>query len=226
MAEQIDVFYSRINLPPAIENFRGPAYHKYLVYTDKAGQKSLLRAGPDRYGATSEALSAPIYPNATSSFGPVRFLDGRLEEGPEYETHSQSLGEPLLSGDDFSEEWNRMRTAFHEIEGMGYQYWPQGVNSNTIVDGTLSRGGFKPTYRDGAARNSEWTAPDRAGMPTISTPGFDYLPTPPNERDGGVLGSAKGRHSDRARPEDLLELDEEAFAQATHGPRWRRIWER
>ena len=43
MTERIDVFYNRIVLPRTVEEIRGPAYHKYLVYTDKAGNRHILR---------------------------------------------------------------------------------------------------------------------------------------------------------------------------------------
>lgn len=185
MTERIDVFYSRIALPRAVEKLRGPAYHKYLLYTDGAGQQHILRAGPDRYGPNTDAISPPVNPHAASSFGPVHSLDRPFDaSSPEYAQHGSSLGEPLLTGDDLSESWERMRSAFHEIEGMDYQYWPQGVNSNTIIDATLARSGHKPTYRDGTAGNSEWTAPDRAGMEVISTPGYDRLPPPPGYYEG------------------------------------------
>lgn len=227
MTERIDAYYSRINLPEFVEDIRGPAYHKYLVYTDKAGERYILRAGPDRAGETSEAISPPSDPNDGSSFGPVRFLDSRFEFSPEYDDHPASLGEPLMTGEDLSDSWNRMRAAFHEIEGMNYQYWPQGVNSNTIVDATLARSGHHPTYRDGTAGNSEWTAPDRAGMETISTPGYNRLPPPPGYYERHRKPRAIGRQrADIRHPAELLDMSDEDFAQATQGPRWRRIWER
>ncbi|MGH6894882.1 MAG: hypothetical protein ACREEP_21765, partial [Dongiaceae bacterium] len=72
-----------------------------------------------------------------------------------------------------------MQSAFHEMEPNGYQYSGTGVNSNTIIDATLERSGYHPTYRDGTAGNSEWTAPDGTRMDIISTPGYSHLPRPP-----------------------------------------------
>lgn len=118
-----------------------------------------------------------------------------------------------------------MRSAFHEIEGMNYPYWPQGVNSNTIIDATLARSGHHPTYRDGTAGNEEWTAPDRGGTKVISTPGYNRLPPPPayyeerRKRRGN-----KDERSDIRSPEDLLHLSDDDFTLATQGSRWRRIW--
>lgn len=227
MTERIDVYYSRIGLPKFIEDVRGAAYHKYLVYTDKAGDQHVLRAGPSQYGPNSDAVSPPTNPHAGSSYGPVRFFNGQFRKGaPDFGSHATSLGEPFLSGDDLSESWDRMRSAFHEIEDMNYQYWPQGVNSNTIVDATLARSGHHPTYRDGTAGNDEWTAPDRAGMEIISTPGYNRLPPPPSyyEAHRKLRGNKKQR-SDVRHPGNLLDLTEEDFARATAGPRWRRIWE-
>ena len=228
MSESIDVFYSRINLPASVEGIVGPVYHKYLIYTDSSDRRHILRAGPDHYAPNSDALSPPVNPHAKSSSGPVRFLDRQFDKtSPEYKTHAQSLGEPLLKGDDLSSSWNRMRSAFHEIEDMHYQYWPQGVNSNTIIDATLARSGHRPTYRDGTAGNSEWTAPDRAGMDTIETPGYDHLPAPAGyyESHRKLHGNKKSR-SVAPHPEALLELSDDEFMRATQGARWRRHWER
>jgi len=186
-----------------------------------------LRAGPyNDHGSTSEAISPPADPNSESSYGPVRFYDGRFEDAPEHREHSESLGEPFLAGDDLSGAWKRMRSAFHGIEGMNYQYWPQGVNSNTIVDATLARSGYHPTYRDGTSGNGKWTAPDRQDLPTISTPGYDRLPPPPGYYEQHHRPRAIGHGRSRTiLPRDLLEMSDGDFARATDGPRWRAIWE-
>lgn len=232
MTERIDVFYNRIVLPRTVEEIRGPAYHKYLVYTDKAGNRHILRAGPDHYGSIGDIISPPENPHSDGSFGPLRFFDGEFKkdadyEAPDYEGHAESLGEPLLEGEDLLDSWGRMQSAFHEIEKMGYPYWPQGVNSNTIIDATLERSGHRPTYRDGTAGNSEWTAADRAGMKIISTPGYNRLPPPPGYYEERLkLRGNKRQRSGIAHPRDLLNLSDEDFAQATQGSRWRRIWER
>lgn len=228
MAESIDAYYSRINLPVSVEGIVGPVYHKYLIYTDSADHRHILRAGPDHYGPNSDAISPPVNPYAQSSFGPVRFLDREFDDtSPEYKTHDQSLSEPLLKGDDLSGAWNRMRSAFHEIEGMNYQYWPQGVNSNTIIDATLARSGHTPTYRDGTAGNREWTAPDRAGQETINTPGYNHLPPLPEyyESHRRLHGNKKQR-SVVQDPRALLDLSDEEFMRATQGIKWHRIWGR
>jgi hypothetical protein len=220
-------FYRQV--PIGIEWLTGPAYHKYLVYTDKVGRRHSLRGGPDHGASRSNAVGRPADPNQASPYGPVRFEDSSFEEGTstEFDGHAQSLGEPYLVGEDLSETWQRIRSAFHDIEAMSYPYWPQGVNSNTIIDGTLARSGNHPTYRDGTAGNSEWTAPDRQGQETIWTPGMNHLPPPPGTRDGHQRTLGNGRGRVRAmRPSDLLELSDEDFAQATDGPRWREIWTR
>lgn len=104
MTERIDVFYSRIDLSDLVESMRGPAYHKYLIYTDKTGNRRILRAGPDHHGSASEAVSPPGDPHAGSSYGPVRFYDGPFRDGgPDYKHHSDNLGEPFLTGDDLSQ---------------------------------------------------------------------------------------------------------------------------
>jgi len=227
MTERIDVFYSRV--PTPIESTIGPVYHKYLVYTDKAGKRHSLRAGPTpgHHGSSWDAISPPSDPNEESPYGPVRFEDGAFEKSVDYEDHPNSLGEPLLAADDLSGTWQRMRSAFHNIEPMNYQYWPRGVNSNTIVDATLARSGNHPTYRDGTAGNSEWTAPDREGQETIRTPGLNRLPPPPGFYEKHRKPRAIGKQrSSVVRPKDLVDLPDEEFAQATHGPRWRQIWER
>lgn len=226
MTESIDIYYSRINLPGMAEKVVGPVYHKYLIYTDRAGKRHILRAGPERYGPSGDALGPPADPYEKSSFGRVRFLDRPFDRlSPEFRDHAKSLGEPYMAGEDLSDSWNRMRSAFREIETMGHQYWPQGVNSNTIIDATLELSGHKPTYRDGTAGNQEWTAPDRAGMQTISTPGYNHLPPPPEyyEERRKLQGNKKQR-SEIHRPQDLVDLSEEEFAQATQGARWRRLW--
>lgn len=227
MTERIDVYYSRIKLPQWAEDLRGPAYPKYLIYTNNSGQRRILRAGPDHYGSTSEAISPPADSNSESSYGPVRFYDGPFEGAPEYADHSQSLGELLFKGDDLSHAWSRMRVAFHGIEGTNYQYWPQGVNSNTVVDATLARSGYHPTYRDGTAGNDNWVAPDGQHLPIISTPGYNRLPVPPGyyekRRRPRAIGHGRSR---RILPSDLLEMSEGDFARATDGSRWREIWER
>jgi hypothetical protein len=227
MTERIDVYYSRINLPQWAEKVRGPVYHKYLIYTDKGGQRRILRAGPSNdQGSTSEAISPPADPNSESSYGPVRFYDGPFEGAPEYQDHSESLGELLFKGDDLSQAWRRMQSRFHEIEGTNYRYWPQGVNSNTIVDATLARSGYHPTYRDGTAGNDDWVAPDGQDLPTISTPGYNRLPPPPGYYEKHRKPRAIGRGRSRSiLPTDLLEMSDGDFARATDGPRWRAIWQ-
>lgn len=227
MTERIDVFYRRV--PTPTESLIGPVYHKYLIYTDKAGKRYSLRAGPDHGASSSNAINAPSDPNQESPYGPVRFEDAPFEKGKstEYRGHEQSLGEPYLAGNDLSDTWQRIRSAFHDIESMNYQYWPQGINSNTIVDATLARSGNHPTYRDGTAGNSEWTAPDRQGQETIWAPGMNHLPPPPGFYEEYRKPSAIGRRRAPAvRPKDLLELSDEDFARETEGSRWREFWER
>src|SRR3546814_8522430 len=116
-----------------------------------------------------------LFPYTTlfRSYGPVRFEDAPFEENrsTEYDGHQWSLGEPYLAGKDLSETWQRMRSAFHDIESQNYQYWPQGVNSNTIIDATLARSGNHPTHRDGTGGNSEWTGPDHQGQGATWKPG-------------------------------------------------------
>lgn len=226
MTERIDVFYRQV--PTGIESVIGPVYHKYLIYTDKTGKRYSLRAGPDRDASSSNAISPPSDANEESAYGPVRFEDAPFEENrsTEYDGHQWSLGEPYLAGKDLSETWQRMRSAFHDIESQNYQYWPQGVNSNTIIDATLARSGNHPTHRDGTGGNSEWTAPDRQGQETIWTPGRDHLPPPPGSSGERRKPRAIGRDRARAaQPKDLLELSDEDFVQATQGPRWRETWE-
>ena len=230
MTERIDVFYSRINLPPWAERVTGPAYHKYLIYTDKAGMRSILRAGPDHYGSTIDAVSPATNPYSASSYGAVRFADGPFDSSnPDFADHADSLAESLLEGDDLSGDWGRMQSAFHDIEHHEppYQYSATGVNSNTIIDATLNRSGYHPTYRDGTAGNNLWTAPDGGQTEVISTPGYARLPPPPRyyvQRDRR-RGNKKQRSS-TLHPQDLLRLTDEEFARATDGARWRNIWER
>lgn len=227
MSERIGVFYRKI--PTPIESAIGPVYHKYLVYTDKQGNRYSLRAGPDHGASSSNAISPPADPNQESPYGRVRFEDAPFEQGEstEYRGHALSLGETYLAGEDFSDTWQRKRSAFHGMEDMDYQYWPLGVNSNTIIDVTLARSGNHPTYRDGTAGNREWTAPDRQSQETIWTPGMDHLPPPPGYHQEHRKPRAIGRQRGRAmRPEGLLELSDEDFARETEGPRWREIWER
>jgi hypothetical protein len=93
MTEKIDVFYRQV--PTGIEWLTGPAYHKYLVYTDKAGRRYSLRAGPDHGASRSNAIARPSDPNQASPYGPVRFEDAPFEEhkSSEFDEHAQSLGE-------------------------------------------------------------------------------------------------------------------------------------
>jgi hypothetical protein len=156
----------------------------------------------------------------------VRFEDAPFEENKstEFRKHAQSLGEPYLAGDDLSDAWRHIRSAFHAIESMNYRYWPQGVNSNTIIDATLARSVNHPTYRDGTAGNDEWTASDRQNQHTVWTPGLDQLPPPPERR---AKPHPYGRQRAEAiSPKDLPELTDEEFARATDGARWRQMWVR
>ena len=66
MAESINVHYSRIDLSAPVEGIVGPVYHKYLIYTDSADRRHILRAGPDHYGPNSDAISPPVNPYAQS----------------------------------------------------------------------------------------------------------------------------------------------------------------
>jgi hypothetical protein len=230
MTERIEAFYSRIDLPDLVEKVRGPAYHKYLIYTDKSGQRSILRAGPDHYGPLVDTVSPAVNPYEGSSFGPVRFQDAPFDDAsPDFADHANSLSESLLKGEDLSADWHRMQSAFHGIERnkYPYQYSATGVNSNTIIDATLARSGYDLTRRDGTAGNDRWTAPDGSEQEIISTPGYSGLPPPPSyyERRDKLRGNKKQR-SYVADPQELLGLSDEEFARATHGARWRGFWER
>lgn len=236
MTETIQVRYApvAVGLEPAI----GKSYHKYLLYTDRHGRQYGLRAGPSprRDAGITDLLSPPDDPNEETPFGRVQFQDAPYDEHfVDYPATVDDLSEILAEGEDLSGTWRQLQSAFHDIESLRYNYSPLGVNSNTIIDDTLSFGGVPPTRRDGSAGNEVWENERGRLLDVISTPGLQQLPSTPAEtslapgqmdyRSPGYPRSGRARIGHDAM-RDMAEMNDRDFAAATKGDRWHRIWER
>lgn len=237
MAETIQVRYLPVST--GMEPVIGKVYHKYLLYTDRNGRQFGLRAGPSPWtgaGAT-DFLSPPDDSNEETPFGRVQFQDGPFDESfADYPATYNDPSEVLAEGADLSDTWHRLQTTFHDIESLGYNYSPRGVNSNTIIDETLSLGGMRPTRRDGSAGNDNWENERGRLLDIVNTPGLQQLPTTPRQRPSSSNPGLRGNPG-RSRQgnmhagaegiiQHLANMDDSEFAGATQGNRWRQIWTR
>ncbi len=237
MNETIQTRYTEIDTP--MKSVFGKVYHKYLLYTDRNGRQYGLRAGPStgQGGGSTDVLMPPDDPSEETPYGRVRFQDAPFDRNfTDYPPTADDLSEIIAEGPDLSETWKQLQSSFHDIESLGYNYSPRGVNSNTIVDDTLAFGGLPPTRRDGSAGNESWENERGRLVDIISTPGLQQLPHTPQPRlmpmDEPALPGLRQRIRGRNREieEHMLrrlgEMGDREFATVTEGDRWPRIWGR
>ncbi len=237
MNEKIQTRYTVVETP--MQSTFGKAYHKYLVYTDRNGREYGLRAGPSRRsgGTSADVITPPEDSNEETPYGRVGFQDAPFELGfTDYPPTSEDVSEVIAEGPDLSETWKRLQSSFHDIESLGYNYAPRGVNSNTIIDDTLAFGGLPPTRRDGSAGNDTWEDERGRLIDVISTPGLPQLPSVPQspaisaEQEARQLPQQRMRGRGRDVAELMLRrlggMGDRDFAAATAGDRLRQIWGR
>jgi len=192
---------------------------------------------PQSGGTIADIITPPDDSNEDTPYGRVQFQDAPFIPGfIDYPPTSDDVSEVIAEGPDLSETWKRLQSSFHDIESLGYNYSPRGVNSNTIIDDTLAFAGLPPTRRDGSAGNDSWTDERGRRLDIIRTPGLQQLPDTPQEgsipagEPARQLLQQRMRGRGRDHGEIMLRrlggMGEQDFAAATKGDRWQRIWGR
>lgn len=158
--ETIEVFYK--GLGPQAQDGTYAAYHKYLVYTDSAGNKRAARGGPAKDVGYFEFSSDGVEVNGESPhFGAIATYYGAYadyskdEEGHvvfgfvDYDREGDDPSELIASSSDLSTYWEAITEALDDISAAGYSYGPVGQNSNAVVDAALEQAALPAPQLDG-----------------------------------------------------------------------------
>jgi|GEM_PF-1686325 hypothetical protein len=120
MMERIEIGY--INL--------GLFWHSFLLYTDKNGKQSYLRAGPaDKYGVGDGVF----YKVDELSISRGEYIEGTVEYPPDGHPYPTEV---LLQGEDLSGAWNNVNKSADKYEA-GYAYIGTRQNCNTFTASLL-----------------------------------------------------------------------------------------
>src|SRR5450830_1649362 len=170
MAETIEVRYSRLS-PLGY-------YHKYIVYTDSTGKQWAARGGPaggpDGSFGNIETQVAPYQPG---------FID--------FDPENDDPREIIKTGDDLSEDWNKVVDAVTDIGTEGHEYDPFDTNSNATVDEALDRAGLNEPEQDDLGDN--WSPGSGTELPDPDGPaGGDDSDDPSAPGGTGGGGGAPG----------------------------------
>jgi len=156
--ESIEVRYTPI----------GPGYyHKYIVYTDSAGNQWAARGGPSAGPGLSGSSTGQSGSSSGSSGG--AFGDIRTESGAydphfiDYDPTGTNPSEAVKTGTDLSADWKRITDSIRDIGNEGHEYRPLDQNSNTTVDEALRRSGIAEPKGDGFGDN--WSPGSGNNMP-------------------------------------------------------------
>jgi len=156
--ESIEVRYTPI----------GPGYyHKYIVYTDSAGNQWAARGGPSAGPGLSGSSTGQSGSSSGSSGG--AFGDIRTESGAydphfiDYDPTGTNPSETVKTGTDLSADWKRITDSIRDIGNEGHEYRPLDQNSNTTVDEALRRSGIAEPKGDGFGDN--WSPGSGNNMP-------------------------------------------------------------
>ncbi|WUR14695.1 calcium-binding protein [[Empedobacter] haloabium] len=170
MAETIEVRYYRLS-PLGY-------YHKYIVYTDSAGNQWGARGGPTR--------------QPDGSFGDIRTTVGPYDSRfPDFDPENDDPREIIKSGDDLSEDWNNIVDAVDAIGNEHHAYDPLDTNSNATVDEALERAGLNEPEQDDLGDN--WSPGSDTDLPAPGEPaGGDDSGDPSAPGGPGGGGGAPG----------------------------------
>ena len=153
MAEKIEVGYKPVAGIPGI-------YHKYIVYTNSAGEQSYVGIYPQNYTFSD-------YVGAGASFGKIDYRTGVYDSSsrdwdparapstdPTYDPNATPHPrETIKEGDGLLPDFERARDTVADIYTRGIDYGPKDTNSNAGIDEALRGAGLPPTTEDGPSDN-------------------------------------------------------------------------
>lgn len=167
MTEKIEVGYA----PAAGVGGLG-IYHKYILYTNSAGEQFYARGGPGYFGPG--AADGGLDESSASPFGNIKTQSGEYKKGsPDWDlarapinpdpTSTPHPRETIIEGDDLSFDWQNIRDVMTDIDNRNIGYDPKDTNSNASVDEALRRSGLPTPTEDGPSDN--WAPGSDFDMP-------------------------------------------------------------
>lgn len=165
--EKIEVGYT----PAAFVGGFG-IYHKYILYTNSAGQQFYVRGGPGFFGPGAE--DGGLTESSTSPFGNIKtrtgvYDDQSVDWDPSRDPVNPDVNatphprETIIEGDDLSFDWQNIRDVMTDIDNRNIGYDPKDTNSNASVDEALRRSGLPAPTKDGPSDN--WAPGSDFDMP-------------------------------------------------------------
>jgi|GEM_PF-2900465 len=141
MSEKIEVGYSSTSLGNNI-----PVYHKYILYTDSAGNQFYARGEPYTNQDGSKVLELDVgqYREGTPDWDSARNGDT---------TDTIDPRETIKTGDNLAEDWKIITDEMYKIATENHPYIPTEINSNTMADEALRRSGLNQPVKDGPQDN-------------------------------------------------------------------------
>ena len=167
MVEKIEVAYKPVIGP---EGFI--AYHKYILYTNSAGEQFYARGGWE-----FNPLGEPDFRLVTEEGA---YVDGTKDFDPSINNPNliKHPAETVTAGDDLSTKWQGIKDAIADIGSRNIPYDFKDANSNATVDEALRTAGVPQALRDGPS--------------DLWAPGSDYnLP-------GGDVGPNNGNFGEES----------------------------
>ncbi|MCU0763637.1 MAG: hypothetical protein MUF76_11915 [Hydrogenophaga sp.] len=144
--ETIEVGYRNIGVMGGVDY-----YHKFLLYTDSAGNQHTISGWTDPENSTEALPFGNIRVFANTPF------DANNPDSPLMHPGQQQHRETIVQGADLSATWAAMVENANSKDNI-YPYDPIRQNSNTFADSVLRDAGLRQ------ARTSRWTGtlcPDR-----------------------------------------------------------------
>ena len=178
--EKIEVGYRNIGTMGGVDY-----HHKFLLYTDSAGNQHTISGWTDDANAT-EALP----------FGNIRVLanapfDADNPDSPLRHPGQQQHRESIAEGADLSATWATMVENAKSKDNL-YPYDPIRQNSNTLADSVLQDAGLRQPIRDGVF---EHLAPG-SGKPLDR----DVVPRSADDLGLSNIGEAISLNNDQTAP--------------------------
>ena len=152
MVENIEVGYTQAAFVGGLG-----IYHKYILYTNSAGEQFYARGGPGFFGPG--ALDGGLDESSTSPAGNIKTKDGEYVRGtPDWDNSGADPSvtphtrETITTGDDLSAKWEAIKEVMRGVDLRDIPYDPKDTNSNAAVDEAL-RGAMGRAGRELAERN-------------------------------------------------------------------------
>ena len=170
--ETIQVVYEPLKTIPGLDK---TFYHETLLYTDSSGQQFIATAGPTgkQPVEVSDLLSAlgEAAVGNNTSWGTLTCTTGSAETFPE--EWKNKLIDPsnpsvtLATGEDLSQQWNKITQAEQEITDQNFSYSPLNLNSNSAANTALTAAGI--TLPTDNILSSDWAPAAWNILPTSMT---------------------------------------------------------